>query len=267
MDVGAFVQENRRWLIGCVSGCVVFLIASIVVRSVFAGSDTGSLLGLLKASSNAEVYPQAALEDARTEGEQLTAELQRLKAELAFVQDPRFQLAGKGDAAEYLFQVGRPLKQSILAAANERDVQVSDKDVGYPSVTGIEEIRAALFGLELLDEATKRLFAAHDAVRKQRPEAVGLRAIGQFRVEERKGPRMGQRGPARGEVDLRDLLVQERVSFQFQADAATATAFLEACRQPRRVLTLENVQMTQPQRIGDPVVVKGSLQGIAWKEQ
>ena len=35
---------------------------------------------------------------------------------------------------------------------------------------------------------------------------------------------------------------------------------------PGRTLTIETVTVTQPQRLGDPVQVKGSLQGIAFKE-
>lgn len=267
MDVGAFVQENKRWLIGCAIGGVVYLIANIVITSIYdADSEERAASGLIKSVSKMEVYGQPALEAARAEGEALKKEKQRLQEELAFTQKPRFQLAGNGAPEEYLFQVGRKVKQALLDATDARDIQLADKDVSWPSANGVEEIRGVLFGLELLDEAAQRLLAAHEAVRTANPEAMGLRAIVQLKIDERRGQRSQARMARPGEVDLHDYLVQERVTFQFQSDAATFMAFFEACRQPGRTLTLENVQIQSPQKAGDPVLVKGSLQGIAFKE-
>lgn len=267
MDVGTFVQENKRWLIGCAVGGVVYLIGNIVITSLYdKGAEASAAVALWRSGKSADVYPQAALDAAREEAEQLQKERERLQRELAFVPTAKFQLAGNGVPEDYLFQVGRTLKQGLLDAADERNVQVADKEVGWSPVNGVDEIRGVLFGLELLDEAARRLFAAHDAVRQQDPDAVGLRAILQLKTDDRRS----QRGPVRsvrpGEVDLRDHIVQERLLFQFQADAPTVLAFFEACRKPGRTLTLESVQIQQPQAAGDPVLVKGSLQGIVFKE-
>ena len=35
MDVGAFVQENKRWLLGCAIGGLVFFIARGVISSIY----------------------------------------------------------------------------------------------------------------------------------------------------------------------------------------------------------------------------------------
>jgi hypothetical protein len=267
MDVGTFVQENKRWLIGCAVGGVVYLIGYLVVTSLYdKGAEGSKAVALWKSGKNAELYQKASLDAAREEAEQLQQERQRLQNELAFVPTAKFQLAGNGAPEEYLFQVGRTLKQALLDAADERNVQVADKEVGWPAVNGVDEIRGVLFGLELLDEAGKRLFAAHDAVRQQDPDAVGLRAILQLKTDDRRSQRGQVRSVRPGEVDLRDHVVQERVLFQFQADAPTVLAFFEACRKPGRTLTLESVQIQQPQTAGEPVLVKGSLQGIAFKE-
>lgn len=267
MDVGAFVQENKRWLIGIAVGGLVYLIANIVIGSVYDKDGEEAVgAGLLKSARGLEAYTQTALTAAREEAELLQKERERLQQELAFVPQDKYLLAGKGSPEEYLFQVGRAVKTTILNAANERDVQIVDKEVGWPSVSGIDEIRGVLFGLELLDEAQQRLFAAHDRVRGTDPDAMGLRAIGQWKTDDRRSQRTQGRGARPGEVDLRDHVVQERIVFQFQSDAAVVTAFFEACRKPGRTLTLENVTIQQPQRAGDPVTVKGSLQGIAFKE-
>lgn len=266
MDLGAFVQENRRWLIGCGVGGLLYLVGHIVIGSIYdLNGARASLANLGRLSGKDEYYLKPALEAAQAEAEQLQQEHQRLQQELAFVPTAKFQLEGHPDSQEYLFQVGRSVKKALLEAAGERDVQVVEKDVGWPPVTGVDEIRGVLFGLELLEETGKRLFAAHDAVRARDPEAMGLRAIVSLKTDDRRAQKNQMRSSRPGEVDLHDLVVQERVSFQFQCDAATATAFFEACRKPGRTLAVETVQMLQPQRPGDPVVVKGTLQGIAFK--
>ncbi|MBL8725784.1 MAG: hypothetical protein JNK49_17200 [Planctomycetes bacterium] len=264
MDVGAFVQENRRWLLGVAAGGVLVLVGAIVVRSTLA-ADAAGLSGLTKSARGMEAYPQAALDAARAEGEQLAAERTRLRTELEFAPTEKYRIEGKGAPDEYVFQVGRKLRQGILTAANEREVQAAEKDIGWPS--GTDDFRGTLFGLELLDEAAQRLFACHDEIRKGNAEAPGLRAILQLRVDERKNQRSGLRPARTGEVDLRDLLGQERIQVHFQADAATAMAFLESCRKPGRTLVIESVQMLPPQRLGDPVTVKAVLQGIVFRER
>jgi hypothetical protein len=267
MDIGAFVQENKRWLVGAALGGVVFLVASGVIASIYDADGVRiASRNLLRSAGTTPLYDGAALTAAREEGDLLQAEKQRLQAELAFVPTTKYQLDGKGAADEYLFQVGRALKQSILNAANERDVQVVDKDVAWDLPSGVDEIRGVLFGLELLDELSQRLFAAHDAVRKGDPEALALRALTSLKVEPRRGQRGLSRAGRPGDVDLRDLLVQERVSFQFQADESTCARFLEACRKPGRTLVIEAWQMQQPPRRGEPCSVKGTVQGIAFKE-
>jgi hypothetical protein len=267
LDVGAFVQENKRWLIGVALGGVVYLIGSAVIASLY-GADAARATArqLVRSAGGTPLYDGQALAAARDEAEALRAERERLQAELAFVPTAKYRLEGRGAADEYLFQVGRALKQSILTAANERDVQVADKDVAWDVPTGVDEIRGVLLGLELLDEMTQRLFAAHDAVRAAHPEAIALRALTSIRVEPRRAARSSARAARPGEVDLRDRLVQERLAFQFQADEATCARFLESCRQPGRTLVVEAWQLQQPARRGEPCTVKGTLQGIVFRD-
>jgi hypothetical protein len=269
MDIGAFVQENRKWLIGCAIGGLVFWIGKITISSIYNEGAINSQINQLKNSNRSTdgVYDRKVLDAAREESEKLAAEKQRLQQELAFKPDPKYQLEGKGAPGEYLFTVGRALKQGILSAAADRDVQVVEKDVSWPVPSGVDEIRGVLFGLELLDELSQRLFAAHDAVRKKDPEALGLRTILSLKAEARAGQRTGLRSSKPGDVVVSDHLVQERVSFKFQSDAATAAAFLEAWRKPNRTLVLDTLTALQPpEKIHDPVTISGTLLGIAFKE-
>jgi hypothetical protein len=264
MDVSAFVQENKRWLIGVAIGGIAWLIGSSIIDAIY--DPAGSMPTLQKLGAPREVFDGAARTALQTENEQLVAERQRLQEALAFTRGDKFLLANKGSPDEYVFQVGRGLKQAIASAANERDVAFADNAVAWDVPAGVDDIRATLFGLELLDEVQKRLFAAHDATRARAAEAVGLRTIQSLRLDNRKKGSTPMRVKA-GEVDMRDLMVQEHVTFQFQADEATALAFLEACRQPTRALVIDTWQMVRPARIGDACQIKGMLHGIAWKEQ
>lgn len=265
MDAGAFVQENKRWLIGCGIGALAWLIAGMVIDTVWNPVDAAKSPRQLGAPTT-DVFDQAALQAAQQEGEQLAAALQQLRAANAFVQSDKYLLAGKGKPDEYQYQVGRALKQAIAAAADERDVQVNESGITWDVRTAVDDIKNVLFGLELLDEVQQRLFAAHDAVRKADEEAPGLRAILNLKVESRRGPRGPSRTLRPGEVDPRDAFVQEQVSFQFQASEAVALGFLESCLKPNRTLVVDGWQLLKPQRTGDPCTVKGTAFGIAFKE-
>ena len=265
MDVGAFVQENKRWLIGCAIGALVWLIASAIVGSLYdVGGAIEAQRGLVRSSKGAEVYDRAALAVATEEAEKLAVERQRLQEALGFVPSPRYQLVGNRDANQYLFEVASALKKRVLNDANERNIEVSDKDVSWPVPAGVDEIRGVLFGLDLLDEVATRLFTAHDAVRDLQPEAMAVRAIRSLKLEERRGQRNAP-GRRRGEVDLRDLVVQEQVIFTFEGDEATFALFLEALQKPGRTLAVESWTLLPPQKRGDPCQLKGTLLGIAFK--
>ena len=265
MDVGSFVQENKRWLLGATIGGVVYLIASAVIASIY--NPDAVRVSINKAGGvNTPLYDNNALAAARQEAEQLAAERQRLQTELAFVQSPKYQLADKGAPDEYLFQIGRAMKQSVLTVANERYVQVAEKDVWWDVPNSVDEIRGVLFGLELMDETSKRLFAAHDAVRAANPEAMGLRAIQALKLDARRAQRPTHAART-GEVDVHDLFVQEQVAFQFQSDEPTFMGFFESCRQPGRTLVIQSWQVLRPPRAGEPCTVKGTLQGITFKER
>lgn len=261
MDAGAFLQENKRWLLGCVLGGLVFVIGRVVIGTIW---DPAALPRVPAVTG--PLYDNEAGKTARAEAEALHAERQKLEADLRFKPDERFQLEGKPLSPDvYLGQVGRSLKQQILQQANQLEVTVYDKDLAWPSPTGTDDIRAVLFGLDLVQEVAQRLFQAHQAVRTADAEAPGLRAIQSLRLDDRRTGRSQPRTLKPGEVDLREHLDQERVTFGFQSDFGTALAFLDRLRKPGKTLVLETLTITPSGKPGEPVAVKGTLLGLAFK--
>ena len=265
MDAGAFMQENKRWLIGCGIGALVWLIGGMVVDAVFNTANAAKSPKQLGAPST-KVYDQAALQAARQEGEQLTAALQQLRLGNGFVQSDKYLLANHGKPDEYQYQIGRELRKAIATAADDREVQVTESGIAWEVSPNPDDIKSVLFGLELLDEVQQRLFAAHDAVRKASEDVPGLRAILALKVDARRGSRTPVRALRPGEVDPREAFVQEQVSFQFQASEAVALGFLESCLKPGRTLIIDGWQMLKPQKLGDPCTIKATAFGIAFKE-
>jgi hypothetical protein len=270
MDVGSFVQENKRWLLGCGIGLAVFFIARGVIGSIYdPTADRLAARRYATAAQSTPSYDRAALEAANKEHAQLQAERQRLEAELGYVQDAAFKFEGKGlSPDEFLGKVGRERKLEILRAANERDVQVADRDITFPAAPqGVDEIRSALFGIELVDAVCRRLFDAHDAVHKQDPQAEGLSSMRVGVEAKRTTRRLAMRPGHSSQPDLGDLFDQERVKFEFHSDEATMQYFLESLRKPGKALTLENgLKASHSGKRGDPLTVTGYVVGIALKE-
>ena len=177
MDAGAFVQENKRWLVGCAIGGLVWWIATMVVDSVFSTAGGRSARGALTNAYSADTRDELI-----EEGEALAAELANLKTELAFVVAPEYS-QWTGDADGHLFLQGRKLKRAVSEQASDRDVTVDEKDLVWDSATGIDQIRAILFGLDIINEIQTRLFAAHDATKASDEDALGLYEIESIKLE------------------------------------------------------------------------------------
>ena len=265
MDLGAFVQENKRWLVGAAIGALVWLIASSVINTVYDPGAVATSAKQLGAPTTA-VYDDAALAAAQQEQQRLAEERRRLEAELAFVPADKYR-RWAGSADQHLFLVGSDLKQAIAQAAADRDVVVSESDITWDVPAGVDEIRRVLFGLDVIDAIQSRLFAAHDRVRAQDPDAVGLVAVLALKLESRRGRRAGIRRPRGGsaDVDLDDLIEQQTVAVKFQADEATIATFLESCRQSDRTVVVDRWQVRKPARPGEPCEVQGTLAAIAFK--
>ncbi|MBM3972684.1 MAG: hypothetical protein FJ301_01105 [Planctomycetes bacterium] len=264
MDVGAFVQENKKWLLGVGCGAVSWFLVSAIFDSVHAVQvPTERSLG----APTGPVYTQAALDAARAEGEELAKARAALVKALQYAPSATFQLPDGVRPGDFLFQQSRDLKQRILASANQRDVQVADGAIAWEVPTGVDEIRATLFGLDLIDAVQARLYGAHDATRATDETAVGLRSIVSLKLDARRSQRAPMRAQRPGEIDVRDFFTQEQLSFQFQSDERTALTFLEALggAKPDSQIVLESWQMLKPARPGEACAIKGTAIGLAFK--
>lgn len=268
MDAGAFFQENKRWLLGCALGTVVFVIGRMVIGAIH---DPRPMLSQTTAMVAAGKNPDNAVFDAKVrdavdeEAKKLQDERKRLEAELAYTHDPAWLIDGQGLAPdEYLGKRGRELKNRLQKEAAKRAIEAADDKLKWPSPTAVDDIRAVMFGLEIIDAATQRLFRVHDELRAKDPAAQALVSMS-FLVEDRRGSRSALQRVRPGEVDLRDLVEQQRVQFEIRGDAPLVQAFLESCRQPGKTLALESLVVTPSQRRGEPLTAKGALLGIAFK--
>lgn len=261
MDVGAFVQENKRWLLGCAIGGVAWIIGGFVIGKVYV------LKPVTAQGAPQNVLDAAARDQAKADQQLLAAERQRLQQAWAFMPSRKYQLGGNGTPGDYQYKVSRELRQTIVAAAAQRDVQVVESNLSWETPIGIDDIRGTLFALELVDEVQQRLFAAHDAARRANEEAVGLAAIPSIKVDARRNQRNQVRTVRPGEVDMRDVYAQEQITVQFQADEVTAFAFAEACRKPNRTMVIESWLLQKPSKPGEPCTVKCTLLGIAFKDE
>jgi hypothetical protein len=268
MEIGVFVQENKRWLLGCALGGVVFIVARMVIQTINDPrpklSQASALVSAAKNPDNA-VYDDQVRVSVTKEADELKAERARLESELAFTHDPAWLIEGQGQAPdEYLGKKGRELKGRLQKEANKRAVDVADDKLKWPSPTAVDDVRAVMFGLEIIDTASQRLWLLHDQLRKKDPTAQGLRSLS-FLIEDRRSSRNTTQRQKAGEVDLRELVEQQRVLFEIRGDAAVVQAFLESCRQPGKTLALESLLITPSLRRGEPLLAKGALLGIAFK--
>ncbi len=258
MDAGAFVQENKKWLVGCAIGGLVWMIASSVIDSIYSSRVRGTPRGALS-----EAYSQDTLDSVLTEGEQLTADLARLKTELAFVVASEYS-KWSGDADRHLFLQSRKLRRAVSESASDRDVTVDEKNLVWEPGTGVDQIRRILFGLDIIDEIQARLFDAHDQTKAHDEDAMGLYEIDSIKLEVLRNRRSRGRSNRRGEIDLADWVAQQSVTLAFQADEPTIAMFIESCRKPSRTLILDKLQVTKPARPGEPSLCRVTLSGISF---
>lgn len=263
MDLNDLWQENKRWILGCALGLVVFWIGWSVIHATFdPGPTLRAIRNLERTVRGGEFYDRAAFQAAREESEMLAEAVQRLREALVFKLDPDFSLEGKGDPDLHWDVMSRRVRGDLVRRADEAGVAFAESDLEWGSYDSLEEFRAALVQLCLVDHAVRRLLAAHERVRAAGVEAPGLVAIESFKLGGSRGRRGGsvrvrkQEGPVR----------EDRVRFEVRADAATLALFLEACRAQSPPIGVHELRVTPGRRPGDPLTIKGTLTAIRVEE-
>lgn len=256
-----FWQQNRRWLLGVGVGLVLFLVGRELAARIFDGqSSVRRLTGVVRSTNSGEFYDREDLDAARSRSEGLDRDLEALRAAVCFAPGEEFLTRGKGDLDVHADILGRQIRGAIRARAQEQAVELDGGAIVWTTPVGVEAIAAHLVGLQLLRDATERLFAASEEARARDPLATGLVAIESLRLEDRPTASRRGRRARRGREPQAEGLREHRVSFRLRCDAPTATAFLERLRSESPVICIDSdgFSMTSAGR-GEPLLVQGRL--------
>ena len=265
MDPHEVWQENKRWILGVVAGLLVYWVGSTVIGGLYSTASVSRQMRRVQQGMTADAfYTRESLSTAQDEREALAAERSRLERAVIFEPAEVFLLEGKGDPDTYFEKISRRVRNQNVDRADQLGVELPERKIDWPSPVG-EEIQPTLIAVNLLEEALDRLFDAHEQVRSWDPEALGLVSIERFRILSGRGGGRSASGPRRtsGKLNPADLILEDKVQFQFSADEATVRLFLEACasRQPRITLT-PDFKMTVGHVPGEPLGVAGTISAV-----
>ena len=262
MDLHDIWQENKRWILGVVAGLLVFWTVSTIVKGIYSTAGVRQQIRNQQRSVQSEpLYTAEALAAARNEQEELETARGRLDGAIEFVPPDEFLLAGKGDPHLHFDVVSRRVRRELVSRADALGVEHAEGDVNWKPPVG-EGIQPTLIGLALLEAVGTRLLDAHERVRADDYDSLGLVSVEAFDVvPHNQGPRRGPRGRGRARASGSDRLVREfRVKFKFRADEATTLLFLEACRSQEPHIALgADFSMTPGPAPGGPLTVSGTL--------
>ena len=271
MDVQEFWEENKRWVLLCALGGVIYLVASSVIASMY---DPGPVLGQMRTLTarltNEERYGALALSAAQAEGEELDREVARLREALEFRPSSAYVLDGIRPADLQLFSAQENLIQKLEEFADTHIVELQRRNLNWETPVSTEDIRETLVGLAMLDEAVSRLFQSHIRVREEDETSIGLTALHALRLDRRSNSGRGAPRPAfnrRRAVDPSRFLGEVTMTFHFEADSATVLLWLEALRGGGNPLALVDLDISIPRRDGDPMTVKGVLAAVTFDEE
>ncbi len=257
MDLNEFWQENKRWVQACLGGLLVFWMAWMIISNVY-DSGTSRTAKAIRVIRDDDLYRRAAKDAVEQESEVLQASLQELRQAMDFVVAPEFSLQGKGDPELHWIRMESQTRDALLAQAGILGVALSEESFQWQAPVGREAIARQCIGLNLVQEALQRLYAAHETVRSQEPQALGLRAIQQCRMANAKGERRRRTG-SRGRQQSQSLTEEVVVNLNMQLDYATLRQFLESCRSQEPPISLRSLKVQQGDRSGDPLLVQCQL--------
>jgi hypothetical protein len=263
VDLHDLWQENKRWILGVAIGLLVFWVGTMVIDSMWsptkaARDNQADVRRIGEGQLDGGFYAKAAYDAAKQEGAALAQQLAHTEAALRFVPAPEYELDGKGEAHAYFDRQVRAVRSRLLQTADELGIEVSEKALAWTTPVGPDETRAALIGLNLLDVAVTRLFAAHRELTSARSGASGVVAIESFKIETAKTPAGGARPGRRTAVE--DPVEEHKVGFTFRADALTIYRVLELFRSEKPPIALAPELKIEPGRNPrDPMRMTGRL--------
>jgi len=268
MDLNDFWQENKKWVLSCVVGLVVFLIAKSVVYNSYVApvlSKYKSTRGDYSKIGGEGRYLDQHLANARKDRAALSERLGVLRDALHFELADRFNLNGKGDAELHLATVYAGVRSVVFKSADDEDVEFLEKAFTWSPETEPEKIQRRLVGVSLVEHCVAQLLAAHRDVIKDDFSAVGLRSILDFKMDREARSTRRRSGRRDKALQAADLVSEVSVKFKFEADNATVHRFLENCRAARPRVILGAFKAVPGRRSGDPLVVTGDLRALTVK--
>ena len=265
MDLNDFWQENKRWVLCCVAGLVVFFIAREIVHNTYVVP----VLAEQRAERShwkkvyAEFYDAVQLTAAKKDRARLQGTLAELREAMHHELDDRFNLAGKGDPELHVSRVYAAVRDKVFDDVDRADIEFEEKAFTWPPETVRENIQRRLVGVSLVEHTVGLLLSAHKKVTDENFEAIGLRSILDFKMDRVVLRR--KRSRSKDGVKAADLVAEIAVKFKFSADNATVHQFLENCRAARPRVTLGSLQIVENRRSGDPLLVSGDIRALTIK--
>ena len=266
MDIQDFWDTNKRWLLGVLLGVVVFFVAKSMLS--YAGPANAAAVSQWRRSlASGERFSQRTVTQARSAQDGLQLEMDRLLEAMAFEPAAEFVIdTAKSEPPDVQFNNAQQrLLHRLEDLAAEYGVDLERRNLQWTTPVTPEERRSTLLGMALMDEAMARLFEAHRRVVEADPAARGLTTIHRLRIGSGRGAGAG--GPRRAQRDASQYLAEEVFSFKLDADAATAMAWLEACKGNGNPMSMLDLRMTGPQRPGEPVTLEGELAAVTFDRE
>jgi len=262
MDLHEIWQENKRWILSCVAGLLVFWIAYSIIGGIY---DNKAVDGSIRSAKNAiaaEQYRVPQLRQLRDNHRQVQATFKELQGAMHLPVPEAFHVPPGEDHELFWARRKREVADHLLNLAAEANVDLSEAAFRWPSPVEPTDIERALIGLCVLDNAVQRLIRAHHTVTNAHPDAIGLRQIQQLKIDSTKSSRpSAPRG--KDEKRAEDYVLEYDVDFRLSADYRTVDRFLESCRHSTMPLGLRDLEITQvKQRAGEPLRFKGKLVGL-----
>jgi hypothetical protein len=262
MDLHEIWQENKRWILGCVAGLLVYLIAHSIIGGIYDNRAVDSSIRSAQKAISDEQYRVAELGRARDNDRQIQAAFQELHKAMHLPVPEAFRVPAGEDHELFWARRKREVADMLLNLAAEANIDLNEAAFRWPSPVERADIERALVALCVLDQAVQRMIRAHHTVISRHPDAIGLRQIQELKIETKKSTHSGV---PRGKDDKRaeDYILEYDVQFRLSADYRTVDRFLWSCRNSTLPLGLSDLEIRQAgQHSGEPLRVQGKLIGF-----
>ncbi|MHC5064829.1 MAG: hypothetical protein ACYTG5_12745 [Planctomycetota bacterium] len=262
-------QEHKRWILGVAGGLLLFYIGIKIVDGIYDSAGAERRLAIRVRNFNREeLFDQKMLKDLEADTAALAERADVLRKAAVFTLAEEFQAVGKADLDGHYDLVSRRVRDDVMDTAMAYSVDLSSSDLRWDTPVGREEIADTLVGLSLLEEVALRMLEAGEVVKGRDPDAIGLVGIDLLRVDGRPSERTRRRRSGAQQDGLPESYAEYRLTFEFRADEATVSLFLEKCRSDEPVICLQGdgFSMRQGRDIGDPVLTKGQVLAITMSD-